>query len=113
MRGVRRFLPAVLVVALLGAPATAEAAKPRLSQVRCVPPSAKSCRDGKVRVAIGKSLQLRGRGLKVKMRVTFRWSLGALATRLRKTRAGYIARVPAGTRAGTVSVYVTDRAGRR
>ncbi len=34
------------------------------------------------------------------MRVSFRWSRGALATKLDRTRVGYVARVPAGTRAG-------------
>ena len=47
------------------------------------------------------------------MRVSFRWPRGALATKLDRTRVGYVARVPAGTRAGTVSVTVSDRAGRR
>lgn len=47
------------------------------------------------------------------MRVSFRWSRGALAAKLQLTRAGWTTRVPAGTRAGRVSVTVTDRAHRR
>ncbi len=47
------------------------------------------------------------------MRVSFRWSRGALATKLRRSSAGWVVRVPAGTKAGTISVRVTDRAGRR
>src|SRR4051794_9978305 len=47
------------------------------------------------------------------MRVTFRWRGGALATTLQRTRAGWIARVPAGTRSGSVSVTVRDRHLRR
>jgi hypothetical protein len=37
----------------------------------------------------------------------------AVAGALRRSRAGWVVRVPAGTKAGTVSVRVTDRAGRR
>ena len=37
------------------------------------------------------------------MRVSFRWSRGALATKLRRSPAGYVVRVPAGTKAGTIS----------
>jgi hypothetical protein len=66
-----------------------------------------------VRVAIGRQVQLRGRGLKVGLRVTFRWPAGALATKLRRTRAGLVVRVPPGTRPGRVAVTVRDRAGRR
>jgi putative peptidoglycan binding protein len=62
---------------------------------------------------IGKQVQLRGTGFKVGMRVSFRWSKGALATKLRRSPAGWVARVPPGTKAGTISVRVTDRAGRR
>ena len=62
---------------------------------------------------IGKQVQLRGTGLKAGMRVSFRWSKGALATKLRRSPAGWVARVPPGTKAGTISVRVTDRAGRR
>ena len=47
------------------------------------------------------------------MRVSFRWSRGALATKLRRSPAGWVVRVPAGTKPGTISVRVTDRAGRR
>jgi hypothetical protein len=85
---------------------------PRLIGLRCVPPTAPACGTA-VRVAAGRRIALQGRGLFAGMRVTFRWSRGALATKLRRTRAGWSARVPLGTAAGSVGVTVTDRAGRR
>ena len=104
----------VFVLALLGVTSLAQAASkaPRLTGLRCVPTTAKACRNG-VRVTVGRQLQLRGRGLKRGMRVSFRWSQGALAAKLTRNRAGWIVRVPAGTALGTVSVSVIDRAGRR
>ena len=104
----------VLLLALLGVAATAHAASkaPRLTGVRCVPVAAKACKQS-VRVGVGKQIQLRGRGLKPSMRVTFRWPKGALATKLMRTRGGWTVRVPAGTALGTVGVTVRDRAGRR
>jgi hypothetical protein len=103
------------VLALLGMAEAAQAASskaPRLTGVRCVPVSAKACKKS-VRVAVGKQIQLQGRGLKRGMRVTFRWSRGALATKLSRTRGGWTVRVPAGTALGNVGVTVRDRAGRR
>lgn len=104
----------VFVVALFGVAGSAHAASkaPRLSGVRCVPVTAKACKQT-VRVGVGKQIQLRGRGLKRGMRVTFRWPKGALATKLMRTRGGWTVRVPAGTALGTVGVTVRDRAGRR
>jgi peptidoglycan hydrolase-like protein with peptidoglycan-binding domain len=64
-------------------------------------------------VTIGRQLQVSGKRIYKGMRVSFRWSRGALSTKLDRTRVGYVARVPAGTRAGTVWVTVSDRAGRR
>jgi peptidoglycan hydrolase-like protein with peptidoglycan-binding domain len=46
-------------------------------------------------------------------RVSFRWSRGALATKLTKDRTGWTVRVPAGTAIGTISVTVANGAGRR
>jgi hypothetical protein len=105
---------AFATAALLGLPATAPAAPrtPVLTKIRCVPAGAPSCAAG-VSVPAGRQLQLSGRRLTSGMRVTFRWPQGALATKLRKGRGGYTVRVPAGTRAGSVTVRVTDRAGRR
>jgi hypothetical protein len=105
----------VFVLSLLGAAGVAEGKTkaPRLTGLRCVPVSAKACHGSAVRVAVGKQLQLRGRGLKKGMRVTFRWSKGALATKLTRSGAGWIARVPPGTSLGTVEVTVRDKAGRR
>ncbi len=104
----------VFVLAPLGLAGTAQAASkaPRLTGVRCVPVTAKACKQS-VRVAVGKQIQLRGRGLKRGMRVTFRWSRGALATKLVRSRGGWTVRVPAGTALGTVGVTVRDGAGRR
>jgi Putative peptidoglycan binding domain len=95
--------------------ASAQAANPRapkLANVRCVPASAASCTQG-VAVRVGKQVQLRGTRLRLGMRVTFRWSKGALATKLHHGKAGWVARVPAGTRPGSVQVTVRDAAGRR
>lgn len=104
----------VFVLALFGVAANAQAASkaPRLTGLRCVPTTAKACRSG-VRVTVGKRLQVRGRGLKRGMRVSFRWSRGALAAKLDRKRAGYTVRVPAGTALGKIAVTVSDRAGRR
>ena len=98
------------LVALSSADARTRA--PRLTGLRCVPATAAGCRLA-VRVTVGRQIQLRGRGLKSGMRVTFRWPKGALATKLRRSRAGWTASVPAGTAAGKVGVTVRDRAGRR
>lgn len=105
----------VFVLSLIGAVGAAQGASkaPRLTGLRCVPVSAKACHGSSVRVAVGKQIQVRGRGLKKSMRVTFRWSKGALATKLTRTGAGWIVRVPAGTSLGAVGVTVRDRAGRR
>jgi Putative peptidoglycan binding domain len=97
------------------APPTAVAAHrpvPRLAGVRCVPATASSCRSG-VAVRVGKQLQLRGSGLTSGLRVSFRWPRGALATKLRRGGAGWVAVIPPGTRPGRVDVTVRDRAGRR
>jgi hypothetical protein len=97
------------------APATAEAKrhpKPQLTRIRCVPAKSPTCR-AYVTVQIGRQIQLSGKRLTKGMRVAFRWPQGALATKLDHTRVGYVARIPAGTRAGAVSVTVSDRAGRR
>jgi len=106
---------AALAAGALLAPAGAQAKahpKPQLTRVRCVPASSATCKTG-VSVQIGRQIQLSGKRLYKGMRVAFRWSQGALATKLDHTRVGYVARVPPGTRSGTVSVTVRDRAGRR
>jgi peptidoglycan hydrolase-like protein with peptidoglycan-binding domain len=105
----------VAIAALtLFAPAAAQARKrpPQLTRIRCVPATSATCKNG-IRVTIGRQLQFSGRRITKGMRVSFRWSRGALATKLDHSRVGYVARVPAGTRAGTVSVTVSDGAGRR
>ena len=106
-----RLLSLLLALALLAPLATASAAPkkraaaPRLAAIKCVPAKASACSRG-VRVRVGKQVQLRGRGLRVGMRVTFRWPSGALVTKLKRSRAGWVARVPAGTRLGQVGVTV-------
>jgi hypothetical protein len=104
-------------LALTGLPAPAAALakphpKPSLTRIRCVPATSATCRSG-VSVQIGKQLQLSGKRLYKGMRVSFRWTQGAIAGKLDHTRVGYIARVPTGVRVGSVSLTVRDRAGRR
>ncbi len=104
---------AVFLLSLLAlSSADARTKAPRLTGLRCVPATTARCRLA-VRVTVGRQIQLRGRGLKAGMRVTFRWPKGALATKLRRTRAGWTASVPAGTSTGKVGVTVRDRARRR
>ena len=104
-------LIAVLLLLLAAVPAAAApagAAKrpaPRLTAVKCVPAKTAACRSG-VHVKIGKQVQFSGRGLVANMRVTFRWSRGALSTKLKRSKAGWVVRVPPGTRVGQVGVYV-------
>src|SRR5919199_3923228 len=117
MRGYRRAsLTTVSALLLLGAltspgAAAARTPAPVLTALRCVPAAKAECR-ARPQVQIGKQVQLRGRNLRSGMRVSFRWSRGALATRLRRSKPGFVVRVPAGTKPGTVTVRVTDRAGR-
>ena len=85
---------------------------PHLDRLTCVPVHAARCAHG-VAAPIGAQVRLSGQRLYRGMRVTFRWPRGALATTLQRTRAGWIARVPAGTKAGSVSVTVRDRHLRR
>ena len=99
----------------LGVPSAADAAAlraPKLAAVRCVPVTASSCKSG-VALRVGKQVQLKGTRLKLGMRVTFRWSKGAIATKLHRGNAGWVARVPPGVRPGSVQVTVRDSAGRR
>jgi hypothetical protein len=105
-------LAAFALLALGAATASAASRAPRLSGIRCVPVQARTCSAG-VAVRIGKQVQLRGTRLTLGMRVTFRWPRGAIATKLHRGRAGWVARVPAGVRPGAVSVTTRDRAGRR
>ena len=111
MSKARWFLPIALLL-LLAPPAQARKRPPELTRIRCVPATSATCKSG-VKVVIGKQLQFSGKRITKGMRVSFRWSTGALATKLEHTRTGYTARVPAGTRAGSVNVTVSDRAGRR
>jgi hypothetical protein len=113
LRAALSIVCASLLAAAL-APAGATAARspaPVLTGLRCVPATKAACRQ-RPQVQIGKQVQLRGRNLKAGMRVSFRWSRGALATKLRRSSPGWVVRVPAGTKPGVISVRVTDRAGR-
>ena len=105
-------IAALLVAALAPTAAQARTPPPKLTGLRCVPATRAVCHP-RPQVMIGKQVQLRGTGFKAGMRVSFRWSKGALATKLRRSPTGWVARVPPGTKAGTISVRVTDRAGRR
>src|SRR3954469_24856727 len=102
----------LLAAGLLPAGAEGATRAPVLTGVRCVPATKAACRQ-RPQVQVGKQVQLRGRGFKAGMRVSFRWSRGALATKLRRSKTGWVVRVPVGVKAGTISVRVTDRAGRR
>ena len=106
-------LAVAALVAVLMTAAPAEAARaPRLTGARCVPAGAAGCANG-VAVRVGRQVQLRGVRLRLGMRVSFRWSRGAIATTLHRGRPGWVARVPPGVRAGAVNVTVRDAAGRR
>src|SRR3954452_12986351 len=106
-------LASTTLLAAVLAPAGAEGRTraPVLTGLRCVPATKAACTP-RPQVQIGKQVQLRGRNLKAGMRVSFRWSRGALATKLRRSSAGWVVRVPVGTKPGTISVRVSDRAGR-
>ena len=86
-------------------------AAPRLTGVRCVPATPAACHAG--RGPDRPPDPAARQRLLARHARAFRWSRGALATKLRRGGAGWDARVPAGTRAGTVTVRVRDRAGRR
>jgi hypothetical protein len=103
---------AIAVLALTATDAAARTPKPSLTTLRCVPATRASCASG-VAVTTGQLVQLRGRNLARDMRVSFRWSRGALATRLKRSSAGWVARVPTGVPPGTIKLSVSDRAGRR
>ena len=84
--------------AALLVPANADAARkkaPELTRIRCVPATSATCKSG-VKVVVGRQLQISGKRVTKGMRVAFRWSRGALATKLDRSRVGYVARVPAG-----------------
>src|SRR3954454_3442547 len=103
---------ASLLAAGLASPgAEARTRAPVLTGLRCVPATKAACKQ-RPQIQIGKQVQLRGRNLKAGLRVSFRWSRGALATKLRRANAGWVVRVPVGTKPGGISVRVTDRAGR-
>ena len=118
MPRLRRSLLALALPALaVGAVSTpsASAARtpaPKLTSLRCVPATLAACRST-VTLRTGGQLQLRGTGLKAGQRVSFRWSSGALAAKIKRSKAGYVVRVPTGTRPGSVTVTVRDRTGRR
>ena len=109
---------ATTLTVLFGAAAVAEPASakktpaPKLVELRCVPKTKPACKTSP-HVLVGAQVQFRGKQLKRGMRVSFRWSKGALATKLSLTKVGWVARVPAGTATGTVNVTVSDKAGRR
>src|ERR1700754_143945 len=118
MRGIRSAaLTAACASVLAGGltPGSAEARRspaPVLTGLRCVPATRAICK-ARPQIQIGGQGQLRGRHLKARVRVSFRWSRGALATKLHRSSAGWVVRVPAGTKPGTISVRVSDKAGRR
>jgi hypothetical protein len=114
----RRHLPLLAALLAVLAPVPAGAARhrrpapPRLTALRCVPLDSPRCAS-RPAVPVGLQVILRGKGFFNGMRVTFRWSNGAIATTLRRSHIGWVVRVPARARIGTVRVYVTDRQHRR
>jgi peptidoglycan hydrolase-like protein with peptidoglycan-binding domain len=111
----RRTISAAAALLALAAPAPASAARhkpPELTRIRCVPATTATCKT-QIKVTIGRQVQLSGKRIYKGMRVSFRWSRGALASKLDRSRVGYVVRVPAGTHAGAVSITVSDKAGRR
>src|SRR3954471_5778206 len=114
VRGSRSISAAAVAALALIAPATGQARPrpPHLTRVRCLPAGSSTCQTS-VKPTVGSQLRLSGRRLYTGMRVWFRWSGGALSTRLGHTRVGYVTRVPVGTRLGRVKVTVSDWAGRR
>src|SRR3954464_3098541 len=99
----------IALVLVLAAPAQARKRPPELTRIRCVPATSATCKTS-VKVTIGRQLQFSGKRIYKGMRVSFRWSRGALATKLDHSRHPHHARVPAGTAAGAVSVTVSDHA---
>jgi hypothetical protein len=112
----RRALLVVLAVLPLLSASAADARRttppPQLQRLSCVPINTPRCAIGPA-VPRGLQVILRGKRLYSGMRVTFRWAKGAIATTLRRTKLGWVARVPASARVGTVWVYVRDRRFRR
>src|SRR4051794_24202659 len=110
-----RLLPIATLLALV-APVPALARRtppPRLKQLRCVPIHSPRCAQGPA-VPVGLQVLLSGGPFYNGMRGSFRWSpTRAVATTLRHTHFGWVARVPARAHIGTVWVYVTDRHHRR
>src|SRR5262245_48659277 len=98
-----RWITPLVLFLLLAAPAQARKRPPELTRIRCVPATTATCKTA-VKVTIGRQLQFSGKRVYKGMRVSFRWERGALATKLDRSRVGYVARVPPGTRAGVVSV---------
>ena len=99
-----------VVLAAIGFTGSAQArtkTPPRITALRCLPVTTAACKAG-VRVAVGKQILLRGRGLTTGMHVAFRWSKGALSTKLTHTKAGYGTRVPAGNSSSTGSSSLTS-----
>jgi hypothetical protein len=109
---VATILLSAAAAASLPAVASAASRAPKLAGVRCVPATTAACKRG-VAVRVGRQVQLRGTRLKAGLRVTFRWSRGAIATKLQRSAAGWVARVPPGVGPGSVSVTVRDGAGRK
>jgi hypothetical protein len=85
---------------------------PHLKQVRCVPQTKSACRTTPTAV-IGDQLRFVGVGLYRGMRISFSWPQGTLTARMKTLGRAYVSRVPAGTRAGRVSVVVRDGRNRR
>jgi peptidoglycan hydrolase-like protein with peptidoglycan-binding domain len=113
----RRTSLAVAVLALGAAvlPPAAQAThrpRPHVRQIRCVPAGKAACKTTPTAV-IGDQIRFVGVGLYHGMRVSFRWPKGTINTRMKTSGRAFWVFVPAGTRAGTVSVVLRDGRGRR
>ena len=86
--------------------------RPHLTRVRCVPAAKAACKKTPTFV-IGEQLRFAGTGLYHGMRISFRWPKGTINTRMKSSGRALWVFVPAGTRAGTVSVVVRDGRNRR
>jgi Putative peptidoglycan binding domain len=106
---------AALVLGAAALPPAAHATHrpaPRLTRIRCVPATKSACNKTPTFV-IGDQLRFTGKGLYHGMRISFRWPKGTINTRMKTSGRALWVFVPAGTRAGSVSVTVRDGRDRR
>lgn len=114
LRAAVRLLAAALALSAgttASAVAAAKPKAPRLTALRCVPATSAACKAG-VRIEVGDDVALKGQRLARGQKATFKWSKGKTTGKVRRAPGAWLVRVPAGTKAGIVSVSVKDRRGR-